>query len=262
MDKIKSLLGIKKPRIKFYNSRMRAREACQGSYEDQDLVDVVAKKTFYYSQSILRNGVPNIDQGNAQILYPLAACLSETTVDEHPIRVLDFGGACGIHFLIAKAIFGNIFDWQVVETPTMVTAGRNTISGLQFFERVKDTFWHNCDRQMPHFVLSMGALPYTVAPRDALITLTQLKAPFLYVARMALADKEMYGVQWFRLSENGPGPMPDGFKDRDAYYPLTIMAKDEFEDIITSHGYKILCRFDQQGEFGKGVRQYGYLCEY
>ena len=72
-----------------------------------------------------------------------------------------------------------------------------------------------------------------------------------------MADEEMYGAQWSRLSENGPGPMPKGFKDRDVYYPVTVLARNRVEDILAQR-YDALLRFNEVG-FGCDVRQYGYL---
>ena len=119
------------------------------------------------------------------------------------------GGACGIHRAVAEMVFERTFDWQVVETDAMAAAGRE-IWGGAFFNRIQDTFWLNGTRQTPDIALAIGSLPYTAAPCAYLRELVELGPAYLYISRTVMAEEEMYGVQWSRLSDNGPGPMPEG----------------------------------------------------
>lgn len=248
---IKSLLRLEW-RIKTYETHSDALRAYKGNYQDEDLVRVILQKTLVMERNLGRDPTA-IDPITMQLLYPLSLC------DEPPVRVLDFGGACGVHYLRARTVVGDIFDWAIVETTAMVRAAHEMMGlshpRLRFFERIEDA---THDHARPDIVLAIGSIPYTASPSAIIRELAQLGATYIFISRTALSNKGgIYGVQRSKLSENGPGPMPQGFRDRNVYVPIVMLGKDEFEDILTSHGYELIFKATECN-FGP-MKQYAYL---
>jgi putative methyltransferase (TIGR04325 family) len=58
-------------------------------------------------------------------------------ISRKELNVIDFGGACGIHYFFVKVLFGNRVSlrWHVVETPRMGSAAVDMEDGqLKFFD--------------------------------------------------------------------------------------------------------------------------------
>ena len=81
---------------------------------------------------------------------------------------------------------------------------------------------------------------------------------------LAVSGRDVITVQSSLLSDNGPGPMPEGLRDGECKYPVTFARKQAFDAIVESK-YRIrLLLEDNSGMFRVGSEQIvgaAYLAE-
>jgi putative methyltransferase (TIGR04325 family) len=250
---------ILKRRPPIFRSYNDASAACQNAgYEGTELIRVVVEKNAIFRQKIQSN--PVLDLGDLRTL------IVGLTGTQDSLRVLDFGGGCGYHYVLARAAFGNSINlrWNVVETSAMVKAAQHLAdAGLQFFDHIDDA---KNNLGQVDLVFTSGALQYCPDPLEFLKKLTQVGAKYIFITRTPLNDSEknIISIQVSRLWENGPGPLPSGFEDKNVYYPITFASRREVEKIL-AETYEI--RFsinEEKGTFNAGEQSfdmYGYFCE-
>ncbi|MDR0314028.1 MAG: methyltransferase, TIGR04325 family [Treponema sp.] len=150
------------------------------------------------------------------------------------ITILDFGGACGSHYFETRRLFPHDANlkWIVTETPGMVESAR--IHGIETEELVFIDELKKIDNPIA-FVHSSGALQYVPDPWVYLKQLMDLNPKYMLFNRMMFNenDRTFVTIQKSRLSENGPGPMPEKYNDRVITYPHTTISYKEFTNIIT-----------------------------
>jgi hypothetical protein len=75
-------------------------------------------------------------------------------------------------------------------------------------------------------------------------------------------EKELILVQKSSLSDNGPGPLPKGFQDGSAQYPVTFVRKEKFEEIL-NRNYSIDLMINEDKGTDKAavpsIDMYGYF---
>ncbi len=178
--------------------------------------------------------------------------------------VIDFGGACGAHYFLAKALFGNRvkLKWHVVETSGMASKGRELESGeLRFFD---DLNVATAEMGRVDLLYSSGTLQYVPEPYKTLKEFVDCGARCIFLTRLALTsgERELACVQESRFSENGPGPLPNGMVDGVARYPMMVLRKDEVERIVLEK-YEIRIHFSEDGGThrlrGHSVDMHGYF---
>lgn len=250
------------PYPQLFDTYENALNSCiSGSYQYHNLVKVVIEKNrILYSAT---DEVPEFELASMRAV--MAVGLS---MNNKKIRVLDFGGGGGFHWMTCKKAFDQdvIFDWDVVETPGMAAAARQSISGLglQFFDSIESSLEK---KELRDLVIASSSLQYCSSPAKALKDLVDLGARYLFITRtpFSLTQKTLISTQRSMLSENGPGPMPSGFVDELIEYPITYIPKFEALQIIESK-YKI--RFSLLEESGTLYfdnfavnNYYGVFCE-
>jgi putative methyltransferase (TIGR04325 family) len=174
------------------------------------------------------------------------------------LRVIDFGGACGAHYFGAKAFFRNSveFEWTVVETRAMAGKGRALEDDeLRFSDSLSEA---TQSLQEIDLVYSSGALQYVPSPLETLNNLLDYNAEYLFLNRLALIDdvdelSSITTIQTSRLSENGPGPLPEGMKDGAAKYPITFVNKRILETRLRER-YRLLLNFEEGDMVRSGGR--------
>ncbi len=202
-----------------YADFQAASHACadQG-YEAPDVVGVVARKT-----ARLRNESPDarVTSAEARILLAIACAASDGAA-----KVRDFGGACGGHFLRARAFFGDRLrlQWAVVETPKMISAAHELglDDEVSFHPQLSDAV---AALGKPDLLLCSGALQYVPDVFGMLDSLLAVGARATCLTRLPLTDSgvNFYCLQRTRLSGNGPGPLPEGFTDVGLRYPMAVI---------------------------------------
>ncbi len=249
---------------KLYGSYQEAALACSTyGYEQQALVNVVFEKTKRYRD--LLHGQKPLEIDLTNVRTPIGLSLAIRYV-ANEMRVIDFGGACGAHYFIAKALFAERIKlrWYVVETSAMARKGKELENDeLRFFD---DLSVAKTKIGEPDLVFSSGTLQYVPDPYMTLKDLTQCSARYIFLTRWGLTtgDKELVCVQEAKLSWNGPGPLPDGMADGVTRYPMTAARKDKVEQILKER-YEIRMQFNEDKEAYRmdrhRVDMYGYFGE-
>jgi putative methyltransferase (TIGR04325 family) len=181
------------------------------------------------------------------------------------LNVIDFGGGGGYNYKLAKIAFGGekTLKWHVVETPEMVSeAIRIKEADLRFYEDITDA---KNDLVNVDLVFSSSALQYCPDPLYFLKELVKIDAKYLFITRTPFVDstENIIAIQKSSLSSNGPGPLPEGIKDRSVFYPITYVSRSAVEDILGKY-YEIRFMTDEgSGVFstkGLTVNMNGYFC--
>lgn len=213
-----------------YASYTEALAASSGGYGDPRVARVVCEKTRRYRDA-LASQRPLVCDPSA--LWAVLA-LNLRPPQDTTWHVLDFGGACGAHYFWARAWLGDRvrLRWHVVESPAMVVeAVRLEEDGLRVFDRL-DAACAALGRV--DLVFSSGALPYLPDPAATLQDLTARGALAICLTRLVLTTgpRDLIICSASRLRDNGPGPLPAGWKDGPVSFPLTVLRRDRVEAIL------------------------------
>ena len=236
--------NTKTPRL--FASYADAQAVCRGGYEETDLVEVVFEKNRRI-KDVIDASVPL----NAPTVQSLVAILMATQKMSRgrTFNLLDFGGACGSHYFQLRPYLpdGLRICWVVVETPALAEKAKS-------FEtdelRFTDTLERACEIMgHVHLFHSSGTLQYIPDIPAVLQSLLKYQPDFLFLNRLALsAAEKLITVQESRLSDNGPGKLPEGFAEKICRYPVTYFPEKELEDILLPH-YRIQVRFSSSSFF-------------
>lgn len=142
-------------------------------------------------------------------------------------RVLDFGGAAGLHYLCAQRAFPDrAFRWAVVERPELVVAATELSSEhLQFFDTIEGAAAWLGRVDLLH---SNGAVNYIDEPERTLDELLSLKASTVTWARALLGEDRRIEEHIAPLSAHGPGPALQPIDDRPIMYRAARLVEQEF----------------------------------
>ncbi|MBW7965328.1 hypothetical protein [Bradyrhizobium sp. BR 10261] len=145
--------------------------------------------------------------------------------------VLDFGGACGIHYKLAK-LQEPLIRWAVVETPSMARAGSELATDrLQFFDSIDAAAKWLGEIDLMH---SDGALQYTPAPAEIVRSLVGICAHRMQWRRLFLSERPTSEIQRSMLIENGPSFR---FSTKAVTYERKSLSRDEFRG--AHRGYRV-----------------------
>jgi putative methyltransferase (TIGR04325 family) len=207
-----------------FRTYSEALSACDG-YEAPDLVAVVVAKTKAYLPPY------SLTPAQAMSLGALSAPSGA------PVRVLDFCGAAGAHYKLARHILpaSISLDWLVVETPEMVAQASSVFSSGEL------RFSTSSDMQGADLLHLSGVLQYLADPMGTLAVLLATRPRQILISRMSLGNDEVT-IQRSRLKDNGPGPLPSGVKDREVRYPHTSLRMDAILQSLA--GYDTLATFE------------------
>lgn len=202
---------------------------CGAGYHAEDIAAVIALRTRAIAQ-----GLPGLYvHPDYWAMLVMAAGMARGRGT--PLRVLDFGGGCGLHYHCVKALVpGVALRWSVVETPVTVARAAATFQedGLSFVTSIEDGVraLGGCD-----IVHASGSLPYVAEPEETLERLLAPQSPFFILARFPVyGGGRCVGVQRAMLSQHGPGPMPPGIPDREVRYPVTFLPQADVLPVIAS----------------------------
>jgi putative methyltransferase (TIGR04325 family) len=244
-----------------YASYGAALAACHGGYEDPQLIRTVYEKTRIFRNLLASHHPPVFDLSALRTLVGVSLAVPATARELH---VLDFGGACGLHYFIARAFLGDRMRlrWHVVETAPMAAVAQDFEDGqLHFFETLSRA---TAACEPIDLVFSSGALQYVPEPYATLGALTQCGATTLFLTRLGLTSHpaDLITIQTAPLSAHGPGPLPAGMPDATVTWPIIFARKEKVEDII-KHQYAITLLFDEgkPADFAgmRGLGVYGYV---
>jgi putative methyltransferase (TIGR04325 family) len=207
-------------------------------YGDVELVDAIFAKSLALTDQDIRDmpASSGLDRTALAIAVAALAC-------RPPLRVLDFGGAFAMHYRVARLALPDVaVKWAVVEMPPVVKrAVRLETETLRWFSDVAGAAGWLGQVDIVH---SFGALQYTDQPDAFVAELLALRAPVVLWSKLALTDgAKRRTLQVSRLAENGPGPLPPGFEDREIQHEITELNRDWF---LSAHeGYHVAVAFNE-----------------
>lgn len=148
--------------------------------------------------------------------------------------VLDFGGACGLHYKLARRETP-LIRWAVVETPAMVRRATELATDhLQFFDSIGAAVSWLGTVDLMH---SDGAVQYTPLPIETVRQLVGIGAARMLWRRLFFADIPVTEKQRSMLIENGPSTAPLRFSTKAVVYDRRSLSKSEFA--AAHRGYRI-----------------------
>jgi putative methyltransferase (TIGR04325 family) len=247
----KKLTQTKYSAVERFSSYEEALARCSAdAYENQELVEVIRKKTALYADKLAAAETFEADFRSSILLSGILAAAK----GKSSLRVLDFGGACGAHYFEMKKALGDKIklQWVVVETPAMVEQGKLLEDeGLKFTSELWKGVAHLGEVDLLH---SSGTLQCVDDPLEVLQKLIHIKAPYCLLNRLGftLRSQPAIVIHKSKLSWNGVGDLPAGYTDKWLSYPFQFIPHQAFESTIKSH-YKIQLTFvEESGIFPVG----------
>ena len=235
--------------------------ACDGTgYDDKQIADVVLWKTRIYRALLDKEAYPKLTANQARQILGLSL-----SIKNNRLSVLDFGGACGVHYFLAKKIFGDTIDlnWTVVETPSMCSKAREFESDeLRFFDSIDAATDDGCKYDLTFI---SGSLQYVPDPYQTFDQLIACESPHLFLTRTALSttDREYILIHESTLGRHGRGGPLKTAADVKTQCPVVIARRDKIEEILSVR-YKVVMEFTEAMESYKvgetAFHQYGYYC--
>ena len=223
---------------RIFDSFDEALQACEG-FEHEMYLDVIDQKTRIYLQQ-LNTGELSIWETVSNNL-----CVLQAATHEHELRVVDVGGACGIHYFqfrrFAQAVSVPLKElrWCVIETEEMISRAQSLAnSELFFMSSLEDVPWR------PHLIFTSSTLQYFPDPIAQIETFVDIRPDMIYFARTSFSnlDYNLLTIQTTNLSDNGIGELPPGFAEQKISWPHTTLSKPLF-DRVMMNGYHLVVTF-------------------
>jgi len=233
-----------------YTTYTEALAACsKDGYENHEVVEVVTQKTLYYRDELNQRDKPApINATNAYSLIGLLLSIAQ----EEQIHVLDFGGAAGAHYFLARSIVpkSTKLKWVVVETPAMTESASALLETdeLHFTADLEEAGRWLDQIDLLH---TSGALQCVPDPYEQLQQLINIKAQYMLLSRLGLTqgDHDVITIHKSQLSWNGPGPLPPGILDREVSYPFTFPQESMFRSMLNKSYEEMAVFEDTSGIF-------------
>lgn len=207
-----NIVGRLKNKNFYYAKKVRIPALGIDNYDNRLLAEVVSRKTLIYINETDQKVLPN-----SNYLSLLSAVYSIGEVK----NVVDFGGAAGIHYYLFKSFVPNLKSWLVIETTAMVEQqAQNSDKKLKYCTlKSLTTENFNCD-----LLYLSGSLQYVEDPLHTLNYLLSTNPKAVLISRTPFNDLEtnVKFTQTSKLSSNGPGPLPSGYKDCAVKYEVNV----------------------------------------
>ncbi|MFN8115499.1 MAG: methyltransferase, TIGR04325 family [Bacteroidia bacterium] len=265
LTKIKSIV-LNKDEQKYYNSYQDAlKDSDIESYYSDDLINVIFEKTKIYKKELQLKAHQSFNSSEVNLLT--AILLVYKFKKSETINVIDFGGACGSHYYqVRECLEKNIkLKYCVVETSAMVRKAKVLSSDeLSFNENLENTAYsYNSDIDLIH---TSGTLQSIDEPYKYLEKIFNCNATYILFNRLTMTtgNRDLITVQTSKLSSNGIGSLPDGFKDRLVKYPHINIRKSKFDSML-SEKYEIVYCFNETSGIIHSNKEFilgfGLLCK-
>jgi hypothetical protein len=157
-------------------------------------------------------------------------------------HVVDFGGGMGerARGIVAANPAARV---TVVETPSMVARATpgDRVGFTSDIPAGFDIFYSN------------AALQYLEDPYALLRSVFDKRPHRVILVRNTFSEVDRFHVQRSRLFENGSGPLPSGFVDRDITYPHRTLRLSDVIAIAGGYSVTQLAEYDHLGGKGGGL---------
>jgi len=239
--------------VRFKNYEDALSSCSNNAYRNEELCNLIADKTSIHITSLKEPFTLN----PTTVYLAFSLNYFVNAFGKKNITVLDFGGACGIHYYEVKKILPQTISlkWIVVETSQMVYSAINK-------KLVNDELSYTTDveniKEPVDFIYSSSALQYVPTPYNLLKKLVAVKAKMILLNRMMFNKRnyEIITVQRSFFSANGLGKLPAGYSDKLAEYPHTTMSIDKVHLMMTDAGYFCFSDFNESsGSFLLGKEE-------
>jgi len=203
---------------------------------------------FVYQKTVAFNRITSLDLGMRSEHMLLAVSIAlEEKLPGTPCRVLDFGGACGVHCKLVNLLFPDVeVKWAVVETASMLRRARALeTNSLKFFEDIDSAVaW----LEGVDLLNSNSVLQYLQNPLLTTQQLLELSPKVVLWGRLMLAKGPTFvDRQRTMLFNHGPGEVvPTGFRNRPILNKVTKLSRDDF---LSAHQarYRLRCEAEEHG---------------
>ena len=169
-------------RFERYEDARRAASA--SGYENERIIDATVERTRQIRDAVRAQSTFAFNSWTLQNLAAVFVGLA--TPRRTPLRVLDFGGAMGVHYFTLGPLLGGPagLDWTICETEATARAGRHHFADgpLKFTSTLE-----GLDAPFDA-VLASGVLQYVESPADTLTRLAGL-SEVLIINRVPLVDE-------------------------------------------------------------------------
>ena len=201
-----------KNKANYYVNRFRKSPVGIKTYDNRLLAEVVTKKTQIYVHNSSERVLPN---SNYLSLLTAFHLLDKTR------SVIDFGGAAGIHYFLSKSFVPSLKSWTVIETKAMVEQQEQNREEKLKFCTMDDLIVGDLDCDLLYLG---GSLQYVENPLKTLSKLISIKPKVVLISRAVFNQTEtnVNFTQSSKLSSNGPGPLPSGYKDCKIEYEVNV----------------------------------------
>lgn len=240
-EKIKGAFrSLSSPALKTYSSFEEALASAGSGYEDSELVEIITLKTKLNRHRLTEE--PSFGNSSLSTLTAILYICQQYDL----INVIDLGGGTGLQYHMIRPWVNEKtkINWCVVESKALTAKCQPLFSTeeLSFSDNLEKTIGK---KDQIHLIFCSGVIQYLPKPYETLNVIARSNSTYLLFSRMCFSrqNNDLIILQKSQLSENGFGPMPPGFKDREIYYPQTSVQKDKFFNILSSK-YKILFTFN------------------
>ena len=240
---IRRILGL--DGFKEYSDFSTALRSCSvDGYQNKELCNMIADKTVNYI-SCLKNKPHLVNPKSTLLLSAILKYMS--LANKNTFNILDFGGACGVHYYEIRDLLPKDIKlkWYIVETEQMVKSALDrelNNEELSFVSSVKEI------QTRIDFIHSSGTLQCCKDPYEIINLFLELDANWIFFNRMIFneIDRELVVVQKSLLASNGPGKIPKGYRNKIVSYPNTIMSFKKFNSKFTDLKYILEWIFEEQ----------------
>ena len=229
-----------------YSSFNEARED-SNTYEDRDVINVVAQKTQILKDSIDHGQYDEITEHRmVQNLFVLSYIFQQT-----PMKVIELGGACGASFFSLNHFVPHYFKtWTIVETTSMVKKAREKFENSTLNFVSIDNFETDLSLKNGDILIAQGVLQYLDNPLQFFENIQRQDFKYIYISRTVVGmdiKNPVITKQVVNISAHGPGSMPKGIVDKKTSQPLTIVPLHLLTSKILDT-YHIQFLFEEEGE--------------
>jgi len=224
--------------INLYNRSIKINKSYSIDTYDSDLIaKLVIEKNIIFRDNLSKNN--GLDFSALRTI--IGVSIAGLEINKKELNVLDFGGGGGYHYFISKLILNdNIkLNWNVVETKSIVDIS-NTISNseLHFFKSIQDA---SMGIEKFDLIIASSSIQYCINQQNILRELIGLNSNNIFITRtpFTLNLPTVNSIQFSKLSNNGPGPLPKGYEDCIISYPIFINNITCFEnEFINNYNLK------------------------
>ncbi len=249
---------------KKFSSYEEALKYCStDAYQDNELIEVVLKKTKRFVKELESGLIPLWDTSGYSLLSLINPILEK---GQQKLNVLDFGGACGAHYFIARKFLDPKvkLNWIVVETPAMVIASKELENEeLHFCDSLDEAINKLGQIDLLH---TSGTLQCVDEPYKYLEKILNSGSRWILFNRLGLSqsNEDVIVIHNSKLSWNGIGDLPEGYKDKIISYPFTFISESKFLNLLNEK-FTIFAKFSENSGI-KTIRSikivgYGLLCK-